>query len=338
MRHKAANIQIPFEAPFQMQKVLWLCVCLLVNISWAQVQTILNPEVILIGDTASLQITVTVDSRQLVEMPQLGDSLTPYLEISHIKTDSLQRGNNLNIIQNITLTGFEPGEFLVKALPIKIDGKIYQSKSYTIQIKDIEVDQNRQGLFPIKPIMEQDITWWERNQKYIYYIIAGVVLALIILLILWLYFKEKRKSKYISTPLLPPYEEALENLKKLDKEAYLDSHKYYEYYSDLSFILRRYFERRFNFSALALLSSDLPPLMKQKEYLTATEATELTTFLKDADYTKYARKIPSEEKHVHYRKWVEEIIYKTRPLLEDNTLVHGVSEEESEKLRKLHKD
>lgn len=303
--------------------------------SFAQIQTQLNPETILIGDTASLQITITVDSDKIVKLPQLGDSLTTYLEISHIKTDSLQRGKNLNIIQNITITGFEPGAFLVKALPIEIDGKIYQSKSFTLTINDLKVDENQQGLFPIKPIMQQNITWWERNQRYIYYIIAGVILLLVILLIIWLYLKEKKKNKYVSAPLQPPYEEALENLKTLDKQKWVEKEQYYEYYSDLSYILRRYFERRFEFPAMALLSADLATIMRDKSYLTPQEAASLDSFLKDADFTKYARKVPAQDKHKHYRDWVEEIIHKTRPLLEENLPAHISANDEHEKLRKL---
>ncbi|MXV37186.1 hypothetical protein GO491_00635 [Flavobacteriaceae bacterium Ap0902] len=335
MQHKSFNISTYGIQLLNFKKVLGLWLCFWVISSSAQIYTELNPERIMIGDTAALNITVTVDSDRVVEMPQLSDSLSHYIEVSAVKMDSLQRGRNLNIIQNITLTGFEPGEFLIKGLPITIDGETYLSKPFTLSIQDVEVDENQQGLFSIKPIMEQDITWWERNKQYIYYIVAGVLFILIILLIIWLYYREKKRQKYISTPLLPPYEEALDNLDKLDKEQYVDKEKYYEFYSDLSFIIRRYFQRRFDFPAMALLSSDLAEVMRQKDYLTAEESVEFSKFLKDADFTKYARQVPSAEKHAHYRAWIEEIINRTRPVLDETLPDHIPSIDDSEKIRKI---
>ena len=300
----------------------------------AQVQTQLYPDVILIGDTASLQIIVSAYTHQTVELPQIKNSLNNFIEVSGTKTDTLIKGNHAKYIQNFTLTCFEPGEFLVNALPIKIDKKIFQSKSLQLTVKDLEVEADAAKMFPIKPIMPEELTLWEKYKKYFWYFVLGLLLAFVIGLIIWLYFKELKNKKYISTPLLPPYEEALDNLRKLDKSKYISSERYYEYYSDLSYILRRYFTRRFEFPANALLTDDLPEAMYQKEYLTRDEKEELHQFLQDADLVKYARNIPTQDKHTNYRKWVEDLIHRTRPLIEDDMPEH-MRDEEHEKIRKL---
>lgn len=300
-----------------------------------QIQTTLDPEVILIGDTASLKITVTFDAQQQVILPQLGDSLNNYLEISHQKVDTLIVGNNANYIQTLTLTCFEPGEFLVNALPIIMDGDTLLTQSFKLEVQDLEVGEDLDKMYPLKPIIEQEITWWEKNKKYIAYWIMGVLLAAIILVLIWLYIKAARKKKYVSKPLLPPYEEALDNLRKLDNQKLVKQQKFTEYYTDLSFIVRRYFTRRFEFPALALLSGDLPLVMNQKEILTQKEASEFEDFLKDADLAKYARTIPAEEKHEQYRKWIESIIYKTRPILENDMQEQIRDDKEMEKLKSV---
>lgn len=301
----------------------------------AQIETKLEPDVILIGDTASLQITVTVDASQKVILPQTGDSLNSFIEITGKKTDTLQRGNNLSLVHNLTLTCFEPGEFLVNALPVDIDGRIVQSQSQKLVVQDLVVEGDTDKIFPIKPIMPEEITFWEKYKKYFWYFVIGAVLLFIAALIIWLYFKEKKQQKYVSTPLLPPFEEALDNLRKLDKAELVEKQKFYEYYSDLSFILRRYFTRRFDFPANALLSDDLPQTMQNKGYITTSEMKELSEFLKDADLAKYARTVPSAEKHDHYRNWVENLIYRTRPIIEDELSDLGLMAEDEEKLRKI---
>ena len=301
----------------------------------SQVQTELNPDIILIGDTASLKITVTYDARQNVILPQIGDSLNSFLEVSNVKIDSIKVGNNANYIQTITLTSFDIGDFLVNSLPVVIDGDTLLTSSKRLEVKDLEVDADLDKMYPIKPIISQEITWWEKNKKYLAYWVVGILLAIIIIVLIWLYLKAAKKNKYVSKPLVPPYEEALENLKKLDKENYLSKQNYNQFYTDLSFIVRRYFSRRFDFPAMALLSGDLPAYMKNKELLTESEAEQLSVFLMDSDLAKFGRTIPAEEKHKYYRNWIEEIIQKTRPILEEDIPQHMQDEVEQEKLRKL---
>ena len=244
-------------------------------------------------------------------------------------------GNNANYIQTITLTSFDIGDFLVNSLPVVIDGDTLLTSSKRLEVKDLEVDADLDKMYPIKPIIPQEITWWEKNKKYLAYWVVGILLAIIIIVLIWLYLKAAKKNKYVSKPLLPPYEEALENLKKLDKENYLSKQNYNQFYTDLSFIIRRYFSRRFDFPAMALLSGDLPAYMKNKELLTESEAEQLSAFLKDSDLAKFGRTIPAEEKHTYYRNWIEEIIQKTRPILEEDIPQHMQDEVEQEKLRKL---
>ncbi|MDO5656070.1 MAG: hypothetical protein Q4G27_08025 [Flavobacteriaceae bacterium] len=301
----------------------------------AQIQTKLDPQVILIGDSASLQITVNLNVDDLVDLPLPGDSLNNYIEITAVKTDTLFLGNELKIIRNFTLTGFEAGRFLINSLPVSINGKIYQSAALQLEIQDIQVGEDLTQMYPIKPIMTEEISLWEKYKKYVWYFALGLLLALLVLLLIWLYFKEKKKNKYISSPLLPPYEEAIANLKKLDEAGFIQQQKYYEFYSDLSQILRRYFTRRFDFPANALLSSDLPKFMYNKEFITDNERDELEIFLKETDLVKFARNIPDEEKHHQYRKWTEDLIYRTRPVFEENLADDGFAESEKEKIRKI---
>lgn len=318
--------------------ILFIFLCLLPYSGFAQIQAELYPEVILIGDTASLKITVTHDARQKIQLPQLGDSLNTYIEISNVKVDSMKRGNNVNHIQTITLTCFEPGEFLVNSLPIVISGDTLMTESKRLEVRNLDMEANIKNMYPIKPIIPQEITWWERNKKLVAYALGGILLALLLIALIWWLIKNAKKNKYVSKPLLPPYEEALENLRKLDEQKYLSQNQYNAYYTDLSFIVRRYFTRRFEFPAMALLSSDLPKVMYSKEILTQPESEEFLAFLNDADLAKYARTVPPAEKHSLYRKWVEDIIYKTRPILEEEIPEHIQGEVEEEKLRKLDKE
>ncbi|MRJ09510.1 DUF4381 family protein [Ornithobacterium rhinotracheale] len=298
-------------------RILHIIVCLLAFPVWAQVYTQLSPDRILIGDTASLQIEFKTLSDAKVELPMLGDSLGKYLEIVHKKIDSTREGNQKKYKQTITLTGFEEGKFLVKSLPYVINGKTVLSDTRELGVEMPAIDTTLQKMYPIKTIMPEHISWWDRNKKYLWYMIVGGIMLIALLIVAFLYLKELRRKRYISTPLLPPYEEALQNLKKLDALGLLEKQEFNQYYTDLSFIVRRYFSRRFEFPAQALLSTDLPEYMKNKEFLTQEESAELYNFLTDADRVKYAKATLSPEKNAFYRDWAEKIIEKTKPLVEE---------------------
>ncbi|MFU2093596.1 DUF4381 family protein [Ornithobacterium rhinotracheale] len=298
-------------------RILHIIVCLLAFPVWAQVYTQLSPDRILIGDTASLQIEFKTPSDAKVELPMLGDSLGKYLEIVNKKIDSVREGNQKKYKQIITLTGFEEGNFLVKSLPYVINGKTVLSDTRELGVEMPAIDTTLQKMYPIKTIMPEHISWWDRNKKYLWYMIVGGIMLIALLIVAFLYLKELRRKRYISTPLLPPYEEALQNLKKLDALGLLEKQEFNQYYTDLSFIVRRYFSRRFEFPAQALLSTDLPEYMKNKEFLTQEESAELYNFLTDADRVKYAKATLSPEKNAFYRDWAEKIIEKTKPLVEE---------------------
>lgn len=302
------------------QKPIFFISCILLFLSLpaqAQVETLLTADRILIGDTTTLQITITADAQDHVQLQLPQDTLNRFVEINSSSTDTLRVGRNMNYIHKIVITSFEPGNFLVNAIPVSIGDSIYQSKAMQIIVEDMIVDEQRQGMFPDKPILPEDITWWQKNKKYFWYMVVGGLFVLAILLIVWLYIRELKRNRYVSNPLLPPYEEAIKNLKKLDHQKYLQQNKHYEFYSDLSVIVKRYFARRFDFPAEALLSTDLPLHMVRKDYLTEKEAVEFGEFLEKADLAKYARKIPAEGEHERFRAWVEYIINRTRPLTDE---------------------
>lgn len=288
----------------------------------AQIQTQLEPQQILIGDTASLAITITTDARHQVNLPQVGDSLNDYLLITKTDTDTLQRGNNLNLIHRLTLTGFDSGKFIVNSLPIAINGDTIYSETQYLEIIDIPVDTIHQQIYPIKPIFDENITWWEKNKKYLWYMVFGGIILLVILLVIILYLRELRRKRYNDNIILSPYEEAMLALDKLDQQQYLRNENFYAYYSDLSFIIRQYFARRYEFEALALLKEDLPAYMFYQELISQEESKKLKQFLADADQVKFAKKSIEIEKSENYREWIEKIIHHTRPIVEEKVPDH----------------
>lgn len=300
-----------------MKKYICILLSFLGNLSFAQIKTQLTSEKILIGDTVTLKIEVQVPRNAQIIFPSVRDSLGKYIEVLSQKTDTIETTKDKKYIKTYRLTCFEEGDYMVKALPFNINGKTFLSHAQLLNVESVPVDTVTQKIYPIKNILLEEISWWDQNKKYFWYMIVGGIMLLALITVAWLYIRESKRERYISKPALPPFEEAIENLKKLDHQAYLENKDYDSYYTDLSFILRRYFSRRFAFPAQALLSSDLPRVMEQKGHLIGQEARELQAFLEDADKVKYAKKEIPENKHQPHRMWVQRIIEKTRPIMEE---------------------
>ena len=120
-------------------------------------------------------------------------------------------------------------------------------------------------------------------------------------------------SKLMGSPMVICVE-ATDDLKALDKKKYVSESELNEYYSKLSYILRRYIGRVYKFSSLEMLSEDLTKFLKENKHLDSTELKELKQFLYDSDLVKFAKILPQEKKHEFYRKWVGEFVEKIKPL------------------------
>ena len=63
------------------------------------------------------------------------------------------------LVQHLILTSFDPGEFLIRSLPIIVDNDTLLSSSFQIKVDEVVIDSANLAGFPIKPIMEEEYTW-----------------------------------------------------------------------------------------------------------------------------------------------------------------------------------
>src|SRR5690606_10430466 len=205
---------------------------------------------------------------------------------------------------------------------------------FQIKVDDVEIDSSNLSGFPIKPIMEEEYTWKDYWQKYWMYCVAGALVFIALLVVAILFLKDKKRKEEKSRIIKTPYEEAIDALKNIDKKKYLEKGQIYPFYSELSYTLMRYVGRVYNFSSLELLSDDLVDYFRKSTHLEKEEIEKLKEFLYDSDLVKFAKAEPDEEKHLLYRKWVENLIEKIKPLeLEDESVQEIRPNEKYRKLR-----
>lgn len=296
----------------------WL-ILLIPVISTAQIDTKIDTAHIKIGEPIHYTLSVLMKKDTKIRLPELTDTVSSHIEILDQQTDTITDGNEQRLIRKMTITSYDPGEFLIRSLPVIINSDTLLSHSFQIQVDDVAIDSANLGGYPVKPIMDETYNWKDYLRKYWP---EGLIVLLMIAVVAIVWRWMKNREKRIAKRAIPktPYEEAKEALKKLDEKKYLDKHLIKPYYSDLSFILRKYLGRVFNFSSLELLSDDLVEHLNQTGQISKDEVEKLKEFLFDSDLVKYAKAIPEENRHQLYRRWAENLIEKVKPVeIKDET-------------------
>lgn len=289
--------------------------------AFAQIDTKIDTAHIKIGEPVYYTLTVPFGSKDKIKLPELKDTLTFHIEILDQKIDTVLEGEKKKLVQRLSLTSYDPGDFLIRSLPVVINSDTILSKSFQIKVDEVKIDSaNLQG-FPIKPIMQEEYTWKDYWNKYWIYLVVGAVVFLTLLIVAILFLREKKNKGGKTFTVKTPYEEAIDALKNIDKRKYLEKGQLYPFYSELSFLLRRYVGRVFHFSSLELLSDDLVDYFQKSTHLQKEDIEKLKEFLYDSDLVKFAKAVPDEQKHELYKKWVEGLVERIKPMeLEDETV------------------
>lgn len=304
------------------------------SISFGQISTEIDTAHIKIGEPIQYKLTVPVHPNDHVTLPQHRDTLSFHIEILDQKTDTISAGNTKKVVQQLSITSFDAGDFLIRSFPVVINGDTLLSRSFQIRVEDVEIDSANLGGFPIKPIMEEQYTWVDYVEKYWIYLAAGALIFIALLIVAILFLRSKNRKEEKSRIVKTPYEEAMGALRNIDKKKYLEKGQVYPFYSELSYTVRRYVGRIYDFSSLELLSDDLIDYFRKTTHLEKEDVEKLKEFLYDSDLVKFAKAEPDEQKHIFYRKWVEDLIEKTKPLeLEDDSVEELKPNEKFRKIR-----
>ena len=129
--------------------------------------------------------------------------------------------------------------------------------------------------------------------NYFYLLIIPAAL-LIGSLLIFVYLKRKRKIRVEELPVdtRRPWEIAYDQFKVLEKTSYLQEGRFKEYYSELSGIIRLYFENRFNIRAPEMTTEEFLRSLERSRDLTASHKETLKKFMASCDIIKFAKHIP----------------------------------------------
>ncbi|WNH08785.1 hypothetical protein RHP51_17180 [Thalassobellus suaedae] len=211
--------------------------------------------------------------------------------IESYKVDTLKKGDKFNLIKKYGLTQFDSGAYTIPRQKIIIGDKTFFTDSLKVEVNNVVIDTTKQGLFDIKPIIEvkkPSSNWWK------YVLLTLLIIGVVVFLIYWFIWRKKPLTEEEQIALLPPYDRAKLALKKLDESHYLQSEDIKEYYSELTFIIRKYLDEKVYDRALESTTDELISrlnLLKDGNQvdLSKEDIKNLESILKRADLVKFAK-------------------------------------------------
>ncbi|MCX8010996.1 MAG: hypothetical protein N3A61_07585 [Ignavibacteria bacterium] len=270
----------------------------------------------LIGDYIGLSIRVSHPSSIEVFYPSLKDSLKTLELISQDFSTRKEAENKILSEYKYVLIGFDSGDVFIPTIAVPFRDKSDTTLNYAwtnsakITIHTVAVDTTA-DIKDIKEPIKFPLNY--------YMILLWVLIGLCVILVgIFLYkkFYKKKVSDAAEVELKKlPHEKALESLQVLESKKLWQNGLIKEYHTEITEIIRRYFEERFNLPALEMTTREvLEKLQISKEAEPILEITK--DFLNNADMVKFAKFIPMNSVNEEMMKQAYKIVEDTKQEIE----------------------
>ena len=198
------------------------------------------------------------------------------------------------------------------AVCYKIQGvneeKIALSNPVTFTVHTMQVEQQA-DIKDVKEPLTIPLDW-----KFILLIVLIVLIVIAAAYYMYRRYKKKKAEQPVKKKIIkiPAHLRALTALDNLENEKLWQKGMVKEYHSNITGIIRGYFEERFNLPALELTTSE--QMQQLKRVRTAENILSMTNeFLNNADLVKFAKFIPLPSVNEAMMKQAKDIINNTIP-------------------------
>ncbi len=243
-----------------------------------------------VGDYITLTLELRYDKSIKVQIPSVKDSIKVLDYIQTLPSEKKENDGKVTEIQKFIFSKYDSAQVTIPSLLVfytegnNTDKRSLATTPFTITINKLQVNQ-QEDIRDIKAPLTIPLPWW---------IILLIIVSIVILALggfyLFKYLKKRKEGKVEIKPeiKIPPHEIALAKLDELEGKKLWQSGKVKEFHSEVTEIVREYFEKRFNFRALEMPSSEILPVLS---YLAEAKAiVEIADrFFTNADLVKFAK-------------------------------------------------
>jgi len=300
---------------FRVTVIFFVLICLMSDNGYAvgvSVEAQVDRTEITIGDLINLDVTIAADTTLEVILPKMDVLLGVFEVKDYNQADPFidKDGRRIHRYQ-YNLTTWTTGLWLIPPLTASFtdsagNAATASSDSIFINVKSLLAEAGADTV-DIRDIKAQYEVPSDRA-KY-YYLAAAAVVAI---LAVW-YFLRRRKFviKPAAVDLRTPDQRAIDELTELNNAGYLALGKWREWYFALTEIFRRYLDGRYGVETLEATTGEVRGILQDMPF-SSPEQREIMEFLEAADWVKFAKLVPPENKPRDDFQWVWQFVQRTR--------------------------
>tara|TARA_B100001287_G_scaffold276766_1_gene289296 strand:- start:2510 stop:4159 length:1650 start_codon:yes stop_codon:yes gene_type:complete len=275
------------------------------TINSQNVITNIDNDSILIGKELYYKIDINLDKEKNIVFPD-STSFVPFEIISETKIDTTANEDGFKFSKTYGITSFDEGEFIIPKIKIEIDDSIFLTNSKKVTVNLVEVDTLKQGLYEIKPSYEPisnfDLFLLIIKNRYPYIIL--LLLSLIIFTFIIFYFRSTIFEFFYPLikikPSLNPIQIAKKRIIELENLDTKSENQIKFFYSELSFALRNFLEKKVYDRSLESTTKELiSQLNSIKELkilpISTNSINNIEELLNRADLVKFAKYLPEKK-------------------------------------------
>jgi len=272
-----------------------------------------------IGDYIKYQIEVKHDKVISVNMPSVKDSIKVLEYIQTLPSERNETDTQVTERYNFIFSKYDSAMVTIPSITLEyitgrtITKKLIRTNPVTITIRTLPVNA-QEDIRDVKDPLKLPLNW----------LLISVIAVLILLLAVLLYYLYERykKKKALKENILPeiripPYEIALAHLHELEEKKLWQNGFIKQFHSEVTEIVRQYFEERFNFRALEMTSAEILAVLSYMEEGKRIVRTS-DNFFSNADLVKFAKFEPMPKVNDEMINQAYEIVNQTIPAQPQN--------------------
>ncbi len=280
-----------------------------------------------IGDPVKLRFEVIHIQTAHIMFPDLQDTLKPFevLSSDSVKTFAQQDGK-VKEVYAFTISAYDSVNGFSKsfAIPYAVAGdtsvRYALSNAISLSVARVKVDTTAEIKDVKDPMAEKNQGSFVRRNWWWLLIVVVVVLAAVGFFIYWKYYRKPGEKKAPEI-ILTLEQLTLKKLKELEEKQLWQKSQIKEYHSEITEIIREFFEKRYGFNSLKLTTSET--LNELEKRASSPVVADLTReFLSLADMVKFAKYIPPFETNER----MHEVAYKIVEQSKQSANVQGAQQ------------
>ena len=280
------------------------------------VGTMVSKNEIKIGEQIQLTLKTKVNDKDLVVFPDL-DSIGKLEVVQSFPPVKTKKANQIEWTKKYNLTQFDAGKYKIPSLEVVVNKKKINSESIEISVVDVAVDTTKQKMHDIKEDVSINLEKTKQKPELSdKEVLLGLLFALVLGAIFYFILRLKHRNKKKAEQYISPYNKAFLGFSEVNKQSNSK-----EYYSNLTEIIKSYFEKTLEFSALESTTEQfilkLKNAVAEKQFeISETTITQIEKLFTKADLVKFAKISVSEEEQNADKLVSENIIslfHKTLP-------------------------